>query len=119
MTGVANVTSEVAFDVLQTQFIARLHSHKATQILKNVWQHVCVCKAAIEITQGEKKSLNDIERDMFTKFKKWACLLLDDKIEVAIGELPAYVTEKMLLTTDVGEKKHYAPPKAGKSIWKR
>mmetsp|Transcript_10848 Transcript_10848/g.23835 ORF Transcript_10848/g.23835 Transcript_10848/m.23835 type:complete len:99 (-) Transcript_10848:241-537(-) len=88
MTGVANVTSEVAFDALQTQFIERLHSHRATQILKNVWQNVCVCKAAVEITQGDKKSMKNIERDMFTKFKKWASLLLDGNVEVAIGELP-------------------------------
>jgi hypothetical protein len=119
MTGVANVTSEVAFDALQAQFIERLHSHRATQILKYVWQNVCVCKAAIEIMQGNKKSMKDIERDMFTKFKKWASLLLDNKNEVAIGELPSYATEKMLLTTDVGEKAFYAQPKAGKSMWKK
>ena len=70
MTGVANVTSEVAFDALQTQFIERLHSHRATQMLKCVWQNDCVCKAAIEITQGDKKKLSDIEKDMLTKFKK-------------------------------------------------
>ena len=119
MTGVANVTSNVAFDELQTQFIERLHSHRATQILKYVWHNVCICKGAIEITQGDKKSMKDIERDMFTKFKKWASLLLDNKGEVVIGELPAYVTEKMLLTTDVGEKALYAHPKAGKSMWKK
>ena len=114
MTGVANVTSEVAFDALQTQFIERLHSHRVTQI-----QNDCVCKAAIEITQGDKKKLSDIEKDIITKFKKWVSLILDDKDEVVIGELPAYLTEKMLLTTDVGEKIFYAQPKAGKSMWKR
>ena len=119
MTGVANVISDVAFDELQTQFIERLHAHRASQMLKYVWQNVCICKGAIEITQGDKKSMKDIERAMFKKFKKWASLLLDNKGEVVIGELPAYVTERMLLTSDVGEKTLYAHPKAGKSMWKK
>ena len=58
----------------------------------------------IEITQGDKKSMIDIEREIFTKFKKWANLLLDKDVDVVIGALPAYVTERMMLTTDIGEK---------------
>ena len=57
--------------------------------------------------------MSDIERDIFTKFKKWASLILDDKDEVVIGGLPAYVTGKLLLTTDVGKKTFYAQPKSG------
>ena len=69
--------------------------------------------------QGDKKSVIDIEREIFAKFKKWASLLLDKNVDVAIGALPTYVTEEMLLTTDVGEKNLYAQPSAGNSIWKR
>ena len=43
----------------------------------------------------------------------------DNKDPVVIGKLPLYMTEKMLLTTDVGEKKFYSQPKAGESMWKR
>ena len=72
--------------------------------MKYVWRNVCVCKAAIVITQGDNKSMIDIEIEIFTKFKKWASLLFDKDVDFAIEALPAYVTEKMLLTTDVGGK---------------
>ena len=65
MTGVANVTSEVAFDALQAQFIERLHAPKCTQHLKSVWQNVCICKAAIEITMGNKQKLVDLQKDIY------------------------------------------------------
>ena len=65
MTGVANVTSEVAFDALQAQFIERLHAPKSTQHLKSVWQNVCICKAAIEITIGNKQKLVDLQKDIY------------------------------------------------------
>ena len=119
MTGVAKVTSEVAFDALQIQFLERLGSLKTTQVSKSAWQNVCVCKAAIEITAGDKKHMTDIKREMFIKYKKWVTLLIDNKDPVVIGKLPLYVTEKMLITIDVGEKKLYSHPKAGESMWKR
>ena len=118
MTGVANVTSEVAFDALQAQFIERLHAPKCTQHLKSVWQNVCICKAAIEITMGNKQKLVDLQKDIYKKYKKWVSLLLEPGM-LAIGDLPGYVTENMMLSCDVGEKKFYIQPKAGVTLWKK
>ena len=70
ITGVANVTSEVAFDALQAQFIQLLHTLKCIQHLKHVWQNVCICEAAIEITVGNKQKLVDLQKDLYKKYKK-------------------------------------------------
>ena len=81
MTGVAKVTSEVAFDALQIQFLERLGSLKmATQASKSAWQNVCICKAAIEVTVGDKKKLMDIKRKSVYEVQEvGATLLLDNK----------------------------------------
>ena len=120
MTGVTNVTSEVAFDALQTHFIERLDAPKCKQVLKNVWQNICICKAANEIvTQGDKKRLEDIYMDIFSKYKKWVRLLIHDGSMITTS-VPAYVTEDMFLNADVHRRKKYSETKSpGMSMWKK
>ena len=76
---------------------------------------MCICKAAIEITMGNKQKLVDLQKDIYKKYKKWVSLLLEPGM-LAIGDLPGYVTENMMLSCDVGEKKFCIRPKAGMTL---
>mmetsp|Transcript_27634 Transcript_27634/g.33594 ORF Transcript_27634/g.33594 Transcript_27634/m.33594 type:complete len:232 (+) Transcript_27634:123-818(+) len=118
MTGVANVTNDTSFDELQSQFIERLHATKCSAALKSVWQNVCVCKAGIEITLGDKQKAEQIHKSMIAKYMKWADLLLKTPDEVVTGEIPGYVTDAMMKTADVKGKKRYGEDD-GKKMWSK
>ena len=92
MTGVAKINSATTFDEMQDQFIERLGVMKLTHKLKMAWHALCVCKAVIEISEGDKIRVQEIHEGMVVKYKKWACQLLQLD-EVIGGELPAYVKE--------------------------
>ena len=118
MTGVANVTSHTTFDELQATFINWLHANRCTAALKAAWQNLCVCKAAIEITAGEKQKAADIHRDMFWKYMKWVEHLLTPG-SVVTEDTPEYVTEGMMKTVDVAGKKEYKGTADGKKMWSK
>ena len=105
MTGVAKVTGKTAFGELQKQFVAMLVGWYWGAVHKAAWQNICICKAAIEITAGDKPKANGIHQDMIVKYKKWVDLLLQGG--VVFGEIPEYVTENMMMTPDVKGKKKY------------
>mmetsp|Transcript_18145 Transcript_18145/g.37908 ORF Transcript_18145/g.37908 Transcript_18145/m.37908 type:complete len:248 (-) Transcript_18145:484-1227(-) len=55
---------------------------------------------------------------MFKRYKKWTHLLFAPDNDIVIGELPEYVTKKMMLTSDVA-RKMCSTPKAGPTMWKK
>ena len=81
------------------------------------WHALFVCKATIEISEGDKIRVQEIHEGMVVKYKKWACQLLQLD-EVVFGELPVYVKERFLITYDAKEKK-FDQVSHGKSLWKK
>lgn len=53
-----------------------------------------MCKATIEIQNGNKMKADDIHEDLIVKYKKWTVLTPNG---VIIGDLPGYVTAKMTM----------------------
>jgi len=73
----------------------------------------------MEITVDNKQKLLDIHNGMLKRYKKWTHLLLAPDSDIGIGELPEYITEKMMLISDVARKKLYSSPKACQTMWKK
>ena len=75
-------------------------------------------KARVELTAGEKQKDADIHNGMIPKYKKWADLLLTED-GLVIGKKPDYLTEAMLKTVDVAQKKFFEGHKDGKQMWSK
>ena len=100
MTGVAVVTSPHACDQLRDIFIKEYLDESSFSV-KTAWQTLAMCKAAIEITSGDKRSTNKIHSDMIVKYQRWSNLICSDAETVLNLHNPPEYLQPALFMTDM------------------
>ena len=120
MTGLAVVTSPHAYAEIRRLFIEEYLSQEGTLSfnVKNAWQTLAVCKAAVEIASGNKRSSDEISADMPVKYQRWSSIICEEPEGCfSIDNLPSYINEQLFMTTDVkGTKPIEKTLAAGKKL---
>ena len=120
MTGVAVVTSPHACDQLRDIFIKEYLDESSFSV-KTAWQTLAMCKAAIEITSGDKRSTNKIHSDMIVKYQRWSNLICSDAETVLnLHNPPEYLQPALFMTSDTkGTKEYPVDTTTGKKFWRK
>ena len=123
MTGAAVVDSPHAYSQIRSLFIEQYLSARGLPSFtkKGAWQSLVVCKATVEITQGDKRSSEQIHDDMICHYERWAKVMCaEDDAGCMISTSPGYLTETMFMTVDVKENKAITRTRAfGKKFWRK
>ena len=125
MTGAAFINSPHAFQSIRNLFVDKYltpeYSKLPSHNVKLAWQSTAVCRAALEISHGDKMSGKEIHVKMWEKYVRWAKIICEeDDANMKIDTKPGYLSEQFFMTSDAKHKKFYAVGETtGQKFWKK